>query len=239
MTTGPSIKRERWALVNHITRFTDKLMIALAFIWVGLMIQEFTGALSQPLVMLGYIIWILFGIDFTVKFIIAPYKAKFLKKNWITLVSLILPAFRLLRIFQAARLIRTISFLRILTSTNRSMRAIARAMGRRGIGYIIAITVLILFAGAGGMYRFENPSELLDHGFNLATAESGMHNYSEALWWTAMLMTTIGTQYWPLTTGGRILCWLLSLYSLGVFGYITAAAASFFVGIDKEKKSIC
>jgi voltage-gated potassium channel len=48
-----------------------------------------------------------------------------------------------------------------------------------------------------------------------------------------MLMTTIGSQYWPVTTAGRALCFLLSMFSLGVFGYITAALASFFV--DKEQ----
>ena len=51
---------------------------------------------------------------------------------------------------------------------------------------------------------------------------------------TAMLMTTIGSQYWPVTMAGRVLCFLLSMYSLGVFGYITAALASFFVGQDKQ-----
>lgn len=44
-----------------------------------------------------------------------------------------------------------------------------------------------------------------------------------------MLMPTIGSQYWPVTMTGRLLCLLISLYSLGVFGYITATLASFFV----------
>ena len=49
-----------------------------------------------------------------------------------------------------------------------------------------------------------------------------------------MLLTTIGSEYWPQTAEGRVLCFLLSLYSFGVFGYITAAVASFFIGRDAD-----
>jgi voltage-gated potassium channel len=47
-----------------------------------------------------------------------------------------------------------------------------------------------------------------------------------------MIMTTMGSAYWPLSLEGRILCWLLSLYAFGVFGYLTAAIASFVIGKD-------
>jgi voltage-gated potassium channel len=52
-----------------------------------------------------------------------------------------------------------------------------------------------------------------------------------------MLLTTIGSEYWPRTPEGRLLCLLLSLYAIGVFGYITAALASFFVDRDREERS--
>ena len=51
-----------------------------------------------------------------------------------------------------------------------------------------------------------------------------------------MLLTSIGSQYWPVTTEGRILTVLLSLYGFATFGYITATFASYFVGRDAEKK---
>jgi voltage-gated potassium channel len=51
-----------------------------------------------------------------------------------------------------------------------------------------------------------------------------------------MLLTSIGSQFWPATTEGRVLCVLLSLYGFATFGYITATFASFFVGRDAQKK---
>jgi voltage-gated potassium channel len=51
-----------------------------------------------------------------------------------------------------------------------------------------------------------------------------------------MLLTSIGSEYWPQTASGRALCLLLSVYGFAVFGYITAALASYFVGRDAEEK---
>jgi voltage-gated potassium channel len=80
------------------------------------------------------------------------------------------------------------------------------------------------------MYSLENVRQLSVQGFGATVQQGGgFHSYSDAVWWTAMLMTTIGSQYWPVTTAGRALCFFLSMFSLGVFGYITAALASFFV----------
>ncbi len=52
-----------------------------------------------------------------------------------------------------------------------------------------------------------------------------------------MIMTTIGSDYWPKTTEGRVLTFLLSVYAFAIFGYITAALASLLVGKDKEISS--
>jgi voltage-gated potassium channel len=63
----------------------------------------------------------------------------------------------------------------------------------------------------------------------------GFESYGDALWWTSMLVTTMGSQFWPQTAEGRFLCFLLALYGLAVFGYITASLASFFVGRDADR----
>jgi voltage-gated potassium channel len=82
--------------------------------------------------------------------------------------------------------------------------------------------VLVTLAGAAGMYAFEKE------------AVGGPKEYGEALWWTAMVMTTMGSQYWPQTVEGRVLCVFLALYAFAMFGYVTATLATFFVGRDAE-----
>jgi hypothetical protein len=54
------------------------------------------------------------------------------------------------------------------------------------------------------------------------------------LWWTAMVMTTLGSEYWPKSTEGRMLGFLLAVYAFPVWGYITASLATFFVGRDAD-----
>lgn len=97
-----------------------------------------------------------------------------------------------------------------------------KAVKQRGLQYVLILTALVTFIGAAGMYNFESP---------------GLNSYWDAFWWTAMIMTTIGSDYWPKTAEGRILTFLLSVYAFAIFGYITAALASLLVGKEKEVSS--
>lgn len=47
-----------------------------------------------------------------------------------------------------------------------------------------------------------------------------------------MILTTMGSEDWPRSTEGRAICLALAVYAFAVFGYVTAALASFFVGRD-------
>jgi voltage-gated potassium channel len=151
----------------------------------------------------------------------------------VTALSLALPAFRLLRlarVARAGRLARSVSGLRLarlLGAINRGMRVLALGFRRRGLGYLTVLTLLINVSGAAGMYRFE-----LD-----APGGPGFANYSSALWWTAMLLTTMGSDYWPRTQEGRVLCLLISIYAFAVFGYVTAAIAAYFVDNDQSLRA--
>lgn len=52
-----------------------------------------------------------------------------------------------------------------------------------------------------------------------------------------MILTTMGSSYWPVTTEGRLLCLILSIYAFTIFGYITAGFASFLIGQDRHRPS--
>jgi voltage-gated potassium channel len=89
---------------------------------------------------------------------------------------------------------------------------------------VLAITVLVIVVGAAGMLFFEAGAASPPAG-----GAALIDSYGEALWWTATTMTTVGSEYAPITAEGRLLGWLLSLYALGVFGYVTATIASHFL----------
>ena len=224
-----STETQRVRLLVQLEQMLERPMVVLSLLWVLLVAVELARGLTPPMETVALVIWALFAIDFAIKLVIAPRKWIFLRRNWITILSLMLPAFRLFRIgraFRAVRVLRGVRFAKVLGSLNRGMRALRRSMRRHGFGYVVALTLLVMFSAAAGMMAFER------EGPNRAVFDT----YSSALWWTAMLMTSLGSEYWPKTGGGRALTLVIALYSFAVFGYITATLASFFIDRDNEQR---
>ncbi len=225
--------RQRRHLLTRVSRLLDRPMTALSLVWLVLLVLDFTQGLSAFLEQVNLAIWGAFIVHFALELTIAPDKLEYLRRNWLTAVALVLPALRVLRVLRAfrllraARVIRSLSLLRLVTSLNRGMRALGRATSRQGLGYVLALTLLINFAGAAGMYTFENPAALRQAGY--AGESRGLTSYGEAMWWTAMMLTTMGSEYWPKTTEGRIVCLLLAVYAFAIFGYITATVAGWII----------
>lgn len=227
MSVKTEVKRQRGSLLRQVEQTLEGPMVFLGFVWLALLVVELIRGLTPVLEMFSIIIWIVFILDFLIKLIIAPDKGAFFKRNWLTVISLIIPALRVVRVFRVVRLLRglrSIRLVKILASLNRGMRSLGKTMTRRGVAYVLLLTIGVLFAGAAGMLAFEREG-------------GGITSYGHALWWTAMILITMGTEYWPLTPEGRALSFLLALYGFSIFGYITATLASFFVGRDAEEKS--
>ena len=80
---------------------------------------EFASGLSPTLQKLTAIIWIIFIIDFLIEISISPDKKTYLKSNWLIVLSLFLPALRILRIFSAFRILKATSFYQVFKSCSR------------------------------------------------------------------------------------------------------------------------
>lgn len=228
-TAPPSnaVKRARW--LRRWQRFSEIPMLLLSLAWIVLFVVEAVRGLAPALERANDVIWGVFVVHFVVELVLAPHKGAYIRHNWLSAVALLLPAlrvFRLVRILRFTRAVgwlRGVRFVRVIGTFNRGMRALGRSMSRRGVAYVVALTAIVTLVGAAGMYAFERES-----------ADSGIRSFTDAVWWTAMIMTTMGSEAWPRSEGGRVLCVLLSLYAFAVFGYVTATLASFFVGRDAE-----
>ena len=225
-----ALNQERREVLQQLEDWLEMPMLILGLLWLILFLIELIWGLSPLLEVIGWAIWVIFILNFTVEFILAPRKITYLKNNWLTVISLLLPALRVfrfarvLRVLRTARATRGLQLFRVIARTNRGMRSLSASLGRRGFGYVVTTTLVITLVGAAGMYAFES---------NMPDGR-GLNDYGTALWWTAMLMTTMGSEYWPQTPEGRVLCFFLSLYAFAVFGYLTAAIATFFVGRDAD-----
>ncbi|HEX5776018.1 MAG TPA: ion transporter [Caulobacteraceae bacterium] len=219
----------REGLLKELSDWIETPMLILSGVWLVLLVIELAGAGSPLVETMSVIIWIVFIAEFALKLVLAPDKPRFLARNVITMAALVVPAlrlFRAVRVLRLARALRGVRLVRVVGGANRAMNALRRSMNRRGLGYVLSLTVVIGVLGALGMRTFEM------EGPNAAAFSS----FGDALWWTAMILTTMGSQAWPATAEGRVLAFLLSVYAFAVFGYVAASFASFFVDQDRAEK---
>ena len=233
-----ALRQERWALLARLHGALDPVFVVLSAVWIALLIVELAGdGLPRSLEILVWVIWALFIAEFAVGLLIAPERLQYVRTRWLTALSLVLPAFRILRlatafrVFRAARLVRSVGLLRIATTVNRGLGALGQTARRRGLPYVLAATSIVVAVGAAGMAWFESPTAVAELGGS-QSARDGFADYGDALWWTLYVMTT-GAPIDPVTAEGRLLGWLLSLYGLAMFGYLTAILASHFVDRDR------
>lgn len=216
----------RYTALQELEDWLEAPVAWLGLAWLVLLVVEFVWGLNPLLEAVVYVIWGIFVLDFGLRLILAPDRWRFLRSNWLTLLSLLLPALRVLAFLRAsillrlARGLRGTRLIRVVGSLNRGMRSLRAFLDRRKFGYVVVLTLLVTAGGAAGMWSLESE----------ALVEGGFTSYGDALWWTAMLMTTVGSAYWPQTAEGRTLTLLLALYAFSVFGYLTASLASYFIG---------
>ena len=222
--------KHRWKLLEDLDEWLTVPMALLSLAWLAIVVWELVSGASALLETAGTVIWIIFIAEFLLRLALAPAKLPFLRSNWLTILALLVPALRLFRaltFLRAARALRGLRLVRIVGTANRSMNALRATLQRRGFVYVAGLTILVISLGAAGMLSFENAREV----------DGGFASYGHALWWTGMLVASIGTDFWPGSTEGRVLAMLLAIYGLAMFGYITATFASFFVGRDAEEQS--
>lgn len=218
--------RQRVSLLRTISQTLEKPVSFLGFIWLALVIASLVLPGRNPILStLSWVIWGIFAVDFLIRFALAPKRVRYLKKNWLVALSLMLPALGIIRFARIIAMVPSweLLALRLFTSVNRSLKTLAATMQRRGAIYVAVVVAIVIFAGAAGMLNFERP-----------VAGSPMQTYGYAVWWTAMLITTMGSDYFPHTTAGRLLCFVLTVFGFSLFGYVTGALSSFFVNRDAE-----
>ena len=216
-----------------ILGFLKKLelpMLFLSFIWFCILITELVYSPSWVLSDFGTGIWILFILYFALRLMTVVNRTDLLKQNWLFVLAILVSTLRFFPFLQSFPLVRVltatfgIQVIWIFASAFLGMRLLRRKIGHRGAGYVLALTFVVLFAGAAGMLHFEGSVQ----------DSQGIHTYLRALWWTAMQLSNMGSGYVIKTTGGRIIDLAVSIYAVVIFGYITALLASFL--IDREIK---
>ena len=82
-------------ILEQIESWLELPMLALGFAWLVLLVVEVVWGLGRFLQTVSNVIWVIFIIDFLLRFTLAPFKVSYLKSNWLTALSLLAPGLRL------------------------------------------------------------------------------------------------------------------------------------------------
>lgn len=213
---------------EKLDRYLD-IPLALASVAVVLLVViQLTGEVGREwegrIEVLSWVVWGLFFMEFAAKFALAPVKRRYLRKNWLDVVILLLPFLRLLRALRILRATRGLPLFRLLVFGGRGSSSTLALLKRRRLGQLAIISAMVVLVGAAVAF-------LLEEG----AAGGNIENFGDALWWSAALITTVSSELYPVTVGGRVLAFLMMIYAIGVFSYFIASIASILVDLDSRQ----
>lgn len=138
---------------------------------------------------------------------------EFIKHNWLSIIAVLVPFFRTLRVLRVLLVLRGLSpFLKSRASK---------------VGLIVGVTLpLTLFSSALSMFEAERYAE----GSNITS-------FGDAIWWSLVSVTTVGYgDSFPVTSEGRSVAALLMFVGIGLFSSITALIAAWVVDGNRNTR---
>lgn len=229
-----SLQEER-TLQEAIAQVLELPMFVLSMIMLVLLIVELavplTSEARRSVTFTVSIIWWVFVIEYAFMMFTAEDRWSYVRKHWLDGLFVLVPFFRVFAVLRAVRAIRLLRVVRpavlgrAFFTTRRGVRQLAHVLGRHSLPYVIAVTLVVLFLGALFMLLLERGA-----GGALIT------DYGDGLWWAVGAITTVGTELYPVTAEGRVLATLLMVYGVGIFGYIAATLASYFIRPEAEEE---
>ena len=218
----PSSKNRetRQASLDRFERATEVPLLALAVLLVPVLVvpllTELPEAAVTTLAVLDIAIWAVFALELGVRLYLTPEgKWRFLRREWATVLLVVVPFLRPLRVLQLLRLTA------VLGVVGREAR---RIFLHHNLHFIILLTALLVFGAAGLALAVEQ------------NAGGSIDSFGDALWWATTTITTVGYgDTYPVTSSGRVVAAVLMVAGIAFFGVVTANLATYFLERSKEE----
>jgi voltage-gated potassium channel len=177
-----------------------------AYAW-PILDPDLNGDVVAALGGLTVAVWVLFGLDYLTRLYLAPARWAFVRGHVLDLVILAVPVFRPLRALRVVPILLRLNQRATISFRGQVATYVAGAVG------------LVVFIAALAVLDAERDSP-----------EANITSFSDALWWAATTVTTVGYgDRFPTTAEGRWVAVVLMLAGIALLGVVTAALASWFV----------
>lgn len=210
---------DRSQLVNRVNRALDVPMAFLSLVMLGLVLTDLLVQVPPDarawLNQLNWAIWGVFALEFAFKFAVAPNKRAYMRIHWFDALVVIVPMFRVVRALRILRVTRAFPLFRLAAFMGMGLRGTRRFFRHYRLGYLLVLSCLVMVAGAAGAYLLERD-----------VPHTRFVTFGDSLWWSAALMTTIGSDLNPQTGLGRLLAVAMMFYAMVVFVYVISALSN-------------
>lgn len=210
--------RRREAL-DRFEKVTELPLLALALAMIPLIILPLTMDLPESVetafIAFDWFIWAVFAFEYIVRLTLTTERKHFVRREWASLLFVVVPLLRPLRIMRSAKAVRALrlarfsGYLGIVTKLGR------RLLVRQRVHYVLLSTLVLVLGAAIFVFEVERNSD------------GAIDSFGDALWWSMATITTVGYGDEAPTTGaGRGVGIFLMLAGIGFFGVITANLAA-------------
>jgi voltage-gated potassium channel len=200
------LKRQRWEDRTSTAMLVAAALFLVAYAWpiIDPGLPRWADLTCRAV---NLTVWAIFAADLIYRVVQAEQRGRFLKTNWLDVVTLVLPFLRPLR---AMRIVLALNVISRRGGAFARGRVVATVAGSEVVvGVVAALAVLDAERGKPG---------------------ANIETFGDALWWAATTITTVGYgDRYPTTSGGRLIAVALMASGIALLGVITAAMASWFV----------
>ena len=193
--------------LEWLERISELPLMLLSFVLIpvltGLYFWELSPLEERIYSLAQIVVWAAFAVTFLAKLALAPNKLRYIRRNWLEALLVILPIIRPLRIVRA--------FVWIARDISRMNRLVTfESLFAYGIGTVLLAATIVT--------TVERNAE----GANI-------QSFPDALYWTLVTVSTVGYgDHFPITVVGKFTAVFLMFFGIGIFGGIIAKIVATF-----------
>ena len=199
------------------------LAVAMIPLLIVPLVVELPTAIDSAIVAADWVIWAVFAVEYGVRLTLTDQRWRFVRREWSSLLIIILPFLRPLRLVRSARALRVLRLFRFVGVVGAIGKNAQRLLARHKLHYALLITGVVVLGAAALVLAVEEGS-------------GSINTFGDALWWAVTTVTTVGYgDKYPVTPAGRGVAAALMLAGITLFGVLTANLAAFMLERDGEE----
>ena len=218
--------QNRQAALERFEAAVELPLVLLAIAMVPLLVipllVDLPQAVEASFVAADWLIWALFAFEYAIRLALTAERWRFIRREWPSLLLVLLPFLRPLRILRSARALSLLRLGRLAGALGTVVKDGRTLLFRHNLQYAVIITLVVVLGSAAAVLAAEEG------------ASGSIDSLGDALWWSVTTVTTVGYgDMFPVTPAGRGIAAFLMLSGIALFGVLTANIAAFFVEQDQ------